>query len=254
MDPVCFHIGAKPIYWYGVFVALGFLAGVMHWSVLGRRAKMPDGFASELAVWIMVGGLVGARVGYVVANWSHYAEDPLAIIRVDQGGLIYYGGFIGGVVAVLVLAAVRRMDRWALGDFVISALPLGHALGRIGCFTKSCCYGAPTDWAWGMTSEGAVRHPVQLVEAAANIAVYLGLLWWQRRRHKSGTTVGLYLLTYPIVRFMTEFLRGDERERWAGLNVAQWISMGLLVTGVAVWNIRQKVGRDVPDEDAEHRA
>ena len=249
MDPVCFHIGSKPVYWYGIFVAIAFLAGVLHWSRRERKAGMPEGFASELAIWIMLGGILGARAAYVVANIRVYAAEPLSILRIDQGGLIYYGGLIGGTLAVLALAARRRIERWVLGDFVIVALPLGHALGRIGCFINACCYGAITTGPLGVwtilrapgeaTPQGAFRHPAQLYEAAANLAVYALLLGWQRRQRPAGSTVALYLVTYPVARFLIEFLRGDERAQWAGLNVAQWISVGLFVAGLAVWKLRR---------------
>lgn len=247
MDPVCFHIGSKPVYWYGIFVALGFLAGVVHWSRRERKAGLPEGFASELAIWIMVGGILGARIAYVAANIEEYAAHPLSVLRIDQGGLIYYGGLIGGTLAVLLLAWRRRIDRWVLGDFVIGALPLGHAFGRIGCFINVCCYGCVTTSPLGVwtvvrdagdTPKGAFRHPAQLYESGANLAVYALLLWWQRRERPAGSTVALYLLTYPVSRFFVEFLRGDERAHWAGLNVAQWTSIGLFLAGLTLWRMR----------------
>ena len=89
LDPVCFTIGARPIYWYGVLMALAFAASLLHLTLVGRRAGHDSAFASDLVFWCMVGGIVGARLAYVAANWEYFAIHPVRIVRVEQGGLIY---------------------------------------------------------------------------------------------------------------------------------------------------------------------
>lgn len=239
MNPVCFHIGSRPVYWYGVMVALGFLAAIVHWSLLGRRENRPKGFGSDLAFWLMIGGILGARAAYVLANWSVFAADPASILRIDQGGLIFYGGFIGGAVALILLARVRREPLWSLADFTITALPLGHAFGRIGCFLNGCCYGKACDAALCLWSHDARRIPTQLFEVGANVAIYLILLRAYRHRTVDGRTTALYFMLYPAFRFFNEFLRGDARMRVAGLDGAQVVSLVLLAAGVALWMARR---------------
>lgn len=244
MDPVCFHIGSRPIYWYGVLVAAAFLAAVAHWNLLGRKTGRPAGFGSELGFWIMLAGIVGSRVAFVVSELPTFIAKPLEIIRFDKGGLIFYGGLAGAVAAVVLLARARKEPILALADFTVSALPLGHALGRIGCFINGCCYGIPTGLALGVRypqdSEAWLRfgnaalHPVQLYEAALNLAIYGLLLRAYLRRKRNGSVLALYLVTYPVVRFLVEFVRGDDRLRWFGLTVAQEISVGLFVIGVVL--------------------
>ena len=104
MDPVCFYLRSRPIYWYGVLVAAGFMAAVANWNVLGKKNGRPAGFGSELGFWIMLSGILGARVAYVIANLSIYLADPIEIVRLDKGGLIFYGGFIGAAVCLVFLA------------------------------------------------------------------------------------------------------------------------------------------------------
>ncbi len=235
MDPVAFHLFGRPIYWYGIMVALGFLAGIVHWNRRAQREGWPPEIGADLSLWIMGGGIIGARVAYVLANWPEYRHAPLSILRFDQGGLVFYGGFLGGIFAVVIFARHRKRPLLEMGDFAISAVPLGHAFGRIGCFINGCCYGAPTDGPLRCSFEGVDRHPVQLYESAANVLIYMMLLRAWSRRHRSGDILALYLMSYPTGRFLLEFLRGDARLRWAGLTVAQIISLVLLIIGVALW-------------------
>lgn len=237
MSPICFHIGSRPVYWYGVMLALAFLAAIGHWQVLTRRTGKHDmAFASDLAFWLMVGGIVGARVAYVVANIDYFRAAPLEIIRVDQGGLIYYGGLIGASIVFVGFARVHRTGILDLADFAITALPLGHALGRIGCFLNGCCQGRLAEGA-GWAALGLDRYPVQLYEAAFNGFVY-GLLFRQylrRDANRPGLILAAYLLVYPAGRFVLEFMRGDERLRFGALSAAQYLSLILMATGLGLW-------------------
>ena len=235
IDPVCFTIGQRPIYWYGVMTALGFLAAVVHWNILGRRDNRPVGYGSDLGFWLMLTGILGARIAYVLANLGQYASAPLDVLRIDKGGLIYYGGFICASACLYLMARLRREPLWSLADFAITGIPLGHAMGRIGCFLNACCYGSPTDSSWCVYAAGANRHPVQLYETAANLAIYLVLLAYYPRKKKDGAVFALYLTLYPIWRFLIEFLRGDERAQWLGLNAAQVVSLLLLAAGLMLW-------------------
>ena len=234
MDPVCFYIGARPVYWYGIMVAAGFLACAVHLTILGIREGRPPSFGSDLAFWLMLSGIIGARLAYVAANIGDYRHDPLTIIRVDQGGLIYYGGFIGAFLAGIIFARYKQLNILALADYVVSALPLGHAFGRIGCLLNGCCYGKIAALPWSIFQHEAYRHPVQLYEAALNIAIYALLIPAYRRRKRNGEILAIYCLAYPLGRFLLEFLRGDERLGWHGLSYAQIISLGLIAVGLVL--------------------
>ena len=235
MDPIAFHIGSKPIYWYGILVAAGFLAAVTHWNWLAKKEGRPRGFGSDFGFVVMFCGIVGGRLAYIFAHLQEYLADPLEIIRLDHGGLIYYGGFIGGCLAVVGFAKWHKESVPSLLDFAITGIPLGHALGRIGCFINGCCYGATGDWPWCVYTVGAVRHPVQLYETAYNLALYGFLLWNYPRMKKDGAIFSLYLMLYSAWRFTIEFWRGDERLSVHGLHDAQWISIGLFTLGLALW-------------------
>lgn len=244
MDPICFHIGSRPIYWYGVLVAGGFLAAVAHWSHFAKREHKPDGFASELGFWIMLSGILGARAAYVAANAPFFLAHPLDILRIDQGGLIFYGGFLGAVLAVYVLARVHRIPPWSMADFAVTPVALGHAIGRMGCFINGCCYGSPTTLPWAVHADGALRHPTQLYEALFNLALYGVLVQVYRRKKTDGVVFAAYLLLYPAGRFLLEFVRGDARLHALGLTVAQLLCLGLIAAGaVLLWILRSRARR-----------
>ena len=234
MNPICCHVGGLPVYWYGVFMAMAFLAGMTHWSLVGRREGRTWTFASDLGFWIMVSGILGARIAYVASNWDFYAASPVEIVRVDRGGLVFYGGFLGAGVGIAIFARLRRERLLPLLDFIITAIPLGHALGRVGCYLNGCCYGQAWE-GWGAVRvEGLNRYPVQLYEAVANLLIYVLVLAKYRLRRREGDALCLYLLVYPVTRFLLEFLRGDGELQWMNLTVAQWISMVLFSIGLVL--------------------
>jgi phosphatidylglycerol---prolipoprotein diacylglyceryl transferase len=246
MHPVLFNLLGKDIHSYGVMAALGFLAGILTWLWMARREARPAGFAADLGFWLMTSGIVGSRLAYVIANWDFYRSAPLDIIRIDQGGLIFYGGLILASIALVFFARHHRLPLWHLADFAIPALAIGHALGRIGCFLNGCCYGRPAGDACcgvvypavsepGRLFAGTPLYPVQLIEAAGLILIWLLLLYAYPRRRKDGAVFALYLLLYPPCRFFLEFLRGDDRLAWFRLDVAQLTSLALLAAGILLF-------------------
>jgi len=235
MDPVCLYIFGKPIYWYGIMVALGFLAAVVHLTLLGKRDGRPAAFGSDLAFWLMLSGVLGGRVAYVLADLDYFLREPWAIIRIDQGGLIYYGGFIAAFFAGFIFARLHRIAFPDLADYAITAVPLGHAFGRIGCFLNGCCGGKVSNVPWAVFQHGACRHPVQLYEALINLVIYVLLLAVYCRRRRSGEVLALYCMTYGAARFFLEFLRDDERLVSQCLSIGQIVSLALFAVGAIIW-------------------
>ena len=243
MHPILFSVFGKDIYSYGVMTALAYIAGNITWTWLPRRELRPEGFATDLGFWLMASGIVGSRLAYVAANWSYYRVNPLEIVRIDQGGLIFYGGFLLACAALVIFARRHRVPVWHMADFAIPALAIGHALGRMGCFLNGCCYGRPAGDAFcgiayppicepGKLFPSVPLSPVQLIESACLLALWLVLVWAYPRRRKDGAVFALYLVLYPPIRFALEYLRGDERQSWLALDVAQVTSIGLFLAGI----------------------
>lgn len=267
MDPVCFHLGPLKVHWYGVMMALGFLLGLANWVALGRKNGRDFQYCSDLLFWVMVAGIVGARIAYVLTDIGYFVANPAKIIRIDQGGIIFYGGFLGAAAAVILFARARRENLTELLDFVVTSLPAAHAVGRIGCFINGCCFGRlwngpaavtyPADtlpWYVQLDAGQIDRyaatslpvHPVQLYEAVFNLVLYLVLVWVYRHRRANGMTLAAYLLLYPVGRFALEFLRGDDRGGALGLSTAQLVGIMLFCVGLVVlWMaLRRDPARD----------
>ncbi len=259
MNPILFHLFGHPIRWYGLLTAAGFMAAVLNWNRLARREGLDPQLGSELGVWTIISGILGARLFYVLANWRYFAEFPRQIPAIWEGGQIFYGGLIVGTLALCWLARLRRIPIPAFADFAITGVPLGHAIGRFGCFMNGCCFGRPSDLPWAVSfaygdaaALGPV-HPTQLYEAIANLGVYAFLLWLYPRRRRDGQVMALYLMLYPVTRFLLELTRGDPRQHLGALTVAQGVSIALFVAGVALWFLapaRKGGGPDAPPAGA----
>jgi len=257
MHSVLFEIGRLTIHWYGVMMAVGFLVGLMNWIVLGRSRGRDTQFCADLMFWIMISGILGARLAYVFENWSEYAAAPWTVLRLDEGGLVFYGGFAAAGVAILLFARQRKVRFLPLLDFVMTTVPLSHAFGRIGCFLNGCCFGSCTSlplairfpkgappWtahlqaglidATAPASRGV--HPVQLYEASYNLLIYGLLVWVFRRSPRTGLVSAVYLLLYAAGRFTLEFFRGDRGDRVAvgAFSIGQFISLVLFLVGLTV--------------------
>lgn len=242
MHPVLFQIGSFTLRSYGLMAMLGFLTA---WGVMRinrRAAGMSDDQISNLLLLAMFFGIVGARIFYVVLEWDKYRDNLIEIIRIDHGGLVFYGGFLLAFAAVCVYSKFKHLDVVRVLDLFAPAMAAAHAWGRVGCFLNGCCYGSPTRSALGVCypagSPAALRypgsrvHPVQLYEALGNI-VACALYWYLLRRGKRGMAMSAYICVYGVFRFANEFLRGDN-PHWSGFTPAQWIGVALVPAGAAM--------------------
>ena len=247
MFPDLIDLGFLHLKTYGACMATGFL---LCWMLVEKLSGRKD--LSNLLLSLMIGGVVGSRIAYVIEHWqSEFAANPAAIIRVDQGGLMFYGGFILSFVIFFAWCFVKKENPLKLADLLAAVIPLGHAFGRIGCFFYGCCYGRDSD-AWcavtfPMGSPSWYEHgrrmvsvlPTQLFEAVALLALF-GLLmriWFKRRGSETqrgmgpGCVLGVYLCGYAIIRFGIEYLRGDPRAAVGPFSISQAISIGMLIIG-----------------------
>jgi phosphatidylglycerol:prolipoprotein diacylglycerol transferase len=239
------------IHWYGVLVAAGFLAGLWTASRRAPRSGIAGERIVDLGPWLILGTLVGARGFYVVSYWREFfAQQPWwEMFAVHHGGLIFYGGLLGASLAVMLYARVKRVALWSLADVLAPSVTLGHALGRVGCLLNGCCFGRPTDLPWAVcypaghetfpkeATAATPVHPVQLYEAALNLALYAGLAWVFRRRQFAGQVFAVYLISYAVLRVFVESFRGDYPVRYLGgiVTPAQLLSALVLAAGLLLY-------------------
>lgn len=251
MNKVAFDLGGFPIYWYGVFVATGFLAGL--WTA-ARRAQRA-GFSAESVVdlgpWLVVGALVGSRLLYVISYWNEqFADRPLQeIFMIRQGGMVYYGGFIGAVLLGILYVRRKGLSVWNTADIMAPSIALGQAFGRLGCLMNGCCYGRSCELPWAIhfpkdhASFGTGVHPTQIYESSLCLALSFALAWWYPRRRFSGQIFVGYLLGYALLRFLVECFRGDYPQRYGGgwLTPAQLVSFAILAAGLGLaWRLKPR--------------
>ncbi|MEW6300352.1 MAG: prolipoprotein diacylglyceryl transferase [Thermodesulfobacteriota bacterium] len=240
MYPVLFRLGPVTIYSYGVMMALGFLAaGWVLSRELQRQGRDPR-LASTLVLWAAVGGLVGARVLFLVEQWQAFLADPWSLIFTGAG-FTWYGGLIGGVAAVTLCIRHYQLPWREVMDAVAPAIALGHGIGRIGChLAGDGDWGPPTTLPWGVAYTEAIVgweyppgvrvHPTALYEMAAYLLIFA--LLWSRRTvpHQPGALFWGYLLLAGIARFLLEFVRLNP-PFLLGLSLAQVISLLLAAVG-----------------------
>lgn len=256
MYPTLIRLGPLTLHSYGLMMAFGFLSALWVWKMLAKLNGLTPELRSSLLIWMLVSGVIGARVFHVVEHWQAFAPAPLTILRIDQGGLVFYGGAIGASLGLALFARLKRRPVLELMDLVATALPLGHAWGRLGCLLNGCCHGRPSlsgacairfpagSLAWqqqlsdGLIERSAIASlpvvPTQAIESLGNLAIFALLFALYPRRRFRGMVAGLYLLLYPVLRFAVEPFRGDLRFAVSAFSIGQLISLGLFVLGCLV--------------------
>jgi phosphatidylglycerol:prolipoprotein diacylglycerol transferase len=245
MYPELFHIGPITIYTYGLLVASGFLLGIWWTARIGRQEGLDTQAVYDTAFWIVVGAIIGSRIAFIVVNYEYYLQNPVAMFKIWNGGLVFYGGAIGASTAALICAKKYNMDFWAFADAAAPGVALGHSVGRLGCFFAGCCYGIETSVPWSVTFNnvktmspvGVPIHPTQLYDAANEFSIFLiltalrpwrkfkGQMWW--------TWVGLYAIGRSIV----EIYRGDPRGAYFNgfISTSQLIAAGAFTLAIGFY-------------------
>ena len=247
MDPVFLSIGKFSLRWYGVMAAAGFLAALIIMQLNRRYAKLSADQTANIVIAAMLSGVIGSRIFYVIQNWNYYRNHIGQIIRIDQGGLVFYGGFIlAALVLIFYVKKICRADAVRVLDITAPALAAAHALGRVGCFFNGCCYGKPAELFWAVTYPvntppyqhyaGAALHPVQLYEAAENLLCAV-LYFYLVRKAPRGVAVSSYFIIYGVLRFVNEFARGDHKLIWNLFTPAQLIGIVLITAGTIMLTV-----------------
>ncbi len=219
MYPVLFKFGNVAIYTYGLFIALGFLSGIAIAKKEAKRVGEDPERITDLCFFILIAAIVGSRLFYVITAPEAFMKNPLEIFRIWNGGLVFFGGFIGSLVTTVVYLRWHGMHPWKTLDLLVPGGAFGHFLGRIGCFFAGCCYGEICHLPWAVTftnpeSLAPTRiplHPTQLYSALNNLIIF-AILWGLRKRKRfHGQVFLIYVFLYGITRSIIEVFRGDFR-------------------------------------------
>ncbi len=243
MYPEIFKIGNFPIHTYGVFLALGMMLGLYAAARLGSRDGLSRDRIYDLGLWTLIGALVGSKLLMFVV------DDHVEIFSLDflRSGGVYYGGFLGGLLTVVLLTIYYKMPFWKVGDAFAPGVALGQFFGRQGCFSAGCCWGKETHLPWGVhfTEKGheftgvpvygpdgsdLYLHPTQLYESFFMLLVFAFLSYLHKRKKFDGQVLIAYGVIYGIWRFAVEFVRDDPRGSLFGLNGVLGLSTSQIIS------------------------
>lgn len=252
-----------PIFGYGAMLLCGVLAAVWLASRRAQAAGLPPEIIWDLAMWIFLPGIVGARLFYllqyherVFAGSQSTAEFLWRAVNLSDGGIVFYGGAIAGAIAFFTFCSVYRLPPLTVADIVTPSVFIGVGFGRLGCFLNGCCFGDACSLPWGvefpagtgpfdiLVFRGFVPpdaaatpplHPTQIYSSIDGFLIAGLTLWYSRWRRVPGDVLALGLLMSSITRFLIEFIRGDEFGQFGTtLTISQWISLGLLATAIGL--------------------
>ncbi|MFA5038488.1 MAG: prolipoprotein diacylglyceryl transferase [Candidatus Omnitrophota bacterium] len=233
MKPVLFTCHFLTIYTYGLLVAVAFLAASWLITREAERRGMPSETISVFTVFLLVTGIIGARLLYVALNLPEFLRDPLEIVKLQHGGLIWFGGFIGALTGGIIFLKVKRLAVLPVIDLCAPYLALGQAIGRIGCFYNGCCYGHPSAHGIFFPVHGETLFPSQILDSFTLLIVFVILKILPPQR--DGRVFAAYLMLAALQRFLLEFFRGDVRPFYFSLSFYQWICLAIFAAGVLVF-------------------
>lgn len=250
INPEIIRIGPFAIRWYGLMYLLGFASSylLVRYQIKKKGFKLKKDFVEALYSYLILGLILGARLGYVIFyNLSYYIEHPLEILAIWHGGMSFHGGLIGSVIAGTLFCRKLKVDAWQIADLIIVTAPIGIGLGRLGNFINGELYGRVTDVPWAMifpTGGQLPRHPSQLYEFFLEGVVLFIILWLLKDKTlKTGVLFSLFMIFYGTFRFFVEFFREPDVQVGFILGVftmGQILSAAMVLLGTGIIYLRRR--------------
>ena len=239
MNRVAFTIFGLDIMWYGVLMASAMVLCVILALREGKRVNISEDDILNLAIFAIPCGLLGARLYYVIFNWSWYSENLSEILNFRGGGMAIHGALIGGILAGFIYTKVKKINFFKMADTVMIGIPLGQAIGRWGNYINGEAHGGPTDLPWGIMVDGVKVHPTFLYESIWDLGIFIFLWCFRKKKTYEGQLAIIYLILYSIGRFFIEGLRTDSL-MIGPLRMAQVISLVTIIVCVILHKILSK--------------
>lgn len=228
------ELGFLKLHVWGIFVAIGFLAGIFLAAREAKRRKLDAEVIYDVSPWIILGSVIGARLVFLVENpWA--VTGFMDVISVWKGGMAFHGGLFGALIAGFIFVKRRKISLWKYADAAAPSIAIGHAIGRVGCFLTGLHIGKETSVPWAVMYEGKLRHATPLYEFIALIGIFAMLMWLRKRKISQsfdGFLFAAYVAAYSFARFFIEFFRTDPA--YFGFTIAQYIAAVLFVASAAI--------------------
>jgi len=261
---VLISFGPVHIYWYGLFIVLGAICGIFVIMDLAPGYGMAKDTALDLILYLMIAGIIGARIYDVLLELGYYRLRPFDVFKVWQGGMAIHGAIIGGILVIWLFAKKQKLNFWITTDVVVAGLAIGQAVGRWGNYFNQELFGLPTNMPWGIPILPLNRPPLYasfdffqptfLYESLGNLAIFVVIFYlhnWnlkgkelQADKRQSlwepGIITAIYLILYSILRFSLEFIRVDSTPTLSGFRFPQIVSLLLIAVALIIFYVIRK--------------
>ncbi|MFA6421795.1 MAG: prolipoprotein diacylglyceryl transferase [Candidatus Buchananbacteria bacterium] len=242
--PIFFQLGDITIRFYSLFIILAIIVCLITVLFLAKKNTSEKNISDDifdLALWLIIGGIIGARLYDVfLIDWSYFRNHLVDIIKIWQGGIAIHGAIIGGLISSLAWAKIKKRNFWKFAALIFTVLPLGQAIGRWGNYFNQELFGRPTNLPWGIPisldnrqleySNFQYFHPTFFYESILNLILFFVLLFvYKKNRLKPIFIPIIYLMGYSIIRFSTEFIRIDPTPVYFGLRLPQIASLIIFI-------------------------
>ena len=262
MFPDLISIGPFTLHSYGLLVATGFLAALFVTLKIGKREGYTSQQIMDMGFLMILGGVIGSRILYILINFGYYLEHPLDAVKIWQGGLVFSGGILGALITVGWYSRRHHIPLWNLGDLWAPAASIGQGFGRIGCLLAGCCYGKPTDsWCGIVFSHphslaplGIPLHPTQLYASLSAFAIFAILLVLSFRKTYPGQIFLWFLILHSTARLWIEKYRWDDRGSLGGtsMTVTQLVALGILLAAIVLLFVLKSRRRHMENTAGRH--
>ncbi len=268
-QPILFQFGFIKVYWYGVFIVLGIIAGLLVTLKLAKKVGIVADEVYNLGFYLIIFGLLGGRIYSIFLDLPFYLQNPFEIIAVWHGGLAIHGAIIGGAITLIIYCRRKHQSFWQWADLLAVALPLGQAIGRFGNYFNQEVFGKPTDLPWGIPIELANRpleylsqpyfQPTFLYESGLNLINFFVLLFLfnyfchsefisesqgtlkqVQGDKRNGLVFLVYLINYSLIRIGMEFLRVDTTPEVLGMRLPILVSVGIMIVSFILIIVKLK--------------
>ncbi|MFO8061582.1 MAG: prolipoprotein diacylglyceryl transferase [bacterium] len=266
MHRIIFTLGPFTLYSYGFMMAVAFISALLVSLYFANRENMERARVIDFATWVIIGAVIGARLWFAIENFQYFRNDIIGIVRIWEGGMVFYGGFLGGVLAGYMYLKTNKYSIPLMADIIAPGFALGIALGRIGCFLNGCCYGSVSETCGvsfprkdfppayyeqlkdGIIEPGATHSlpviPTQIIAAGAALIIFSILFFIYRKKLFDGFVFYLFLILYGLDRFILDFYRyySPNAMRTIGLSISQITSLFIVLLGIFlfVFSYRRK--------------
>lgn len=247
LNPILFQTGFITVRWYGLFLTIGIILAVLIYQKLFKEKKYSIDLVYDLSIWLVIGGLIGARLGHIIFyNLDYFLANPKEIIMINHGGLASHGMTIGIILTLLVYQKIKKIDIRKYFDLLVIPIPLLASFIRLGNFFNSEIVGKETTMPWGIyfpkfdNGEMILRHPSQMYESLIAVTIFV-IIYTVYKKYKNAPKyfiTNLFLLLYFSTRFLVEFFK--ERHILHGvLSMGQWLSIPFILWAI-YWFWRNK--------------